>query len=369
MSRTERTIAFVAATTLLGSTLEFLIPKPLPFLRLGLANLPIMLVLDIFNFKAYFILLLLKAIGQGFVSGTLFSYLFFISLAGTLASGLVMWATKRLFKKRVSLIGCSIIGATASNLAQLEVAALLVYGRAIWVAAPLMLGLGLITSFALGLLAEQYKNKSTLMPLLAQDSLTLEKPMVADRKHNGKVAVASLLVILAILVVDRLVYLTFITLLLYLLQKIAGRKIRIVPAITLLFSMLLLSLVEPYGKVLFSLGTVAFTQGATEIALVKTLRLVSLLAASQCISASNPRLETKSLAYLPLTLSYFTVLSTSFKGSTGTLTQRVDYTLLKTAEGSVESRSLSQKSISTPLFLTLAGITILVAILSKIPLA
>ncbi|NBK25683.1 MAG: heptaprenyl diphosphate synthase, partial [Spirochaetia bacterium] len=50
MSRTERKIAFVAAATLLLSTLEYLIPKPLPFLRLGLANLPILLVLDIFTF-------------------------------------------------------------------------------------------------------------------------------------------------------------------------------------------------------------------------------------------------------------------------------------------------------------------------------
>ncbi len=369
MSRTERKIAFVAAATLLLSTLEYLIPKPLPFLRLGLANLPILLVLDIFTFKSFFILLLLKSIGQGFVTGTLFSYLFFISLAGTVSSGLVMKGTKSLFKSRVSLVGCSILGALASNLSQLGVASLLIYGATIWVAAPLMLGLGLISSIILGFLAEQYKEKGTMIALLAQDTLTLELPLITEREHNGKVALAALLAIAAILIVDKLVYLALITALMYLLQRIAKRRIRVVPPLMLLFSMLLLSLFEPYGKVLVSFGSVAFTQGSVEIALIKALRLISLLSASQCISASNPRLSAKNLAYIPLTLGYFTLLSTSFKGSTGFLVQRVDQALLKTASGSVEASPTSStetKRISTPLFIGVVMVVIGITIISKL---
>ncbi|HKL57533.1 MAG TPA: Gx transporter family protein, partial [Sphaerochaeta sp.] len=369
MSRTERKIAFVAAATLLLSTLEYLIPKPLPFLRLGLANLPILLVLDIFTFKAFFILLLLKSIGQGFVTGTLFSYLFFISLAGTLSSGLVMKGTKALFKSRVSLVGCSILGALASNLSQLEVASLLIYGKTIWVAAPLMLGLGIISSIILGVVAERYKTKGELIPLLANDTLTLELPLIAEREHNGKVALAALLAIAAILLVDKLIFLALITALMYLLQTIAKRKIRVVPPLMLLFSMLLLSLFEPYGKVLFAFGSVALTQGSVEIALIKALRLISLLSASQCISASNPRLSAKNLAYIPLTLGYFTRLSTSFRGSKGTLIQRVDQTLLKTGAGSEEasaSKTSKSKKIHTPLFISVVVVIIVIAIISKL---
>ncbi len=362
MSRTERKIAFVAAATLLCSTLEYLIPKPLPFLRLGLANLPLLLVLDIFTFKSFFILLLLKSIGQGFVSGTLFSYLFFISLASTLSSGLVMKGTKSLFKSRVSLVGCSILGALASNLSQLEVASLLIYGKTIWVAAPLMLGIGIISSLILGFVAERYKTKGSIIPLLAQDTLTLELPLIAEREHNGKVALAALLAIAAILIVDKLVFLALITMLMYLLQKIAKRRIRVIPPLMLLVSMLLLSLFEPYGKVLFSFGSVAFTQGAIEVAIIKALRLISLLAASQCISASNPKLSSKNLAYIPLTLGYFTLLSSSFKGSKGSFIQRVDQSLLKTAAGSVEVKDKETKRIPTILFLgvvlVVIGITI-----------
>jgi len=366
MSRTSRKIAFVAAATLLCSTLEYLIPKPLPFLRLGLANLPILLVLDIFTFKSFFILLLLKSIGQGFISGTLFSYLFFISLAGTLSSGLLMKGTKAMFKTKVSLVGCSILGALASNLSQLEVASLLIYGRTIWVAAPLMLGIGIISSIALGLVAEQYKAKGTLIALLAQDKLTLELPLIREREHNGKVALAALLAIMAILIVDKLAILAIITVLMYVLQKIAKRRIRVIPPLMLLLSMLLLSLFEPYGKVLFSFGSVAFTQGSVEIALIKALRLISLLAASQCISASNPRLSAKSLAYIPLTLGYFTLLSTSFKGSSGSLIQRVDQALLKTAAGSVEAHDKATKTIPTLLFVGVVIVVICLAIVSKL---
>jgi heptaprenyl diphosphate synthase len=232
-----------------------------------------------------------------------------------------------------------------------------------------MLGIGIISSIILGFVAERYKAKGKLITLLAQDTLTLELPLIAEREHNGKVALAALFAIAAILVVDKLVVLAFITALMYLLQTIAKRRIRVVPPLMLLFSMLLLSLFEPYGKVLLSFGSVAFTQGAVEIALIKALRLISLLAASQCISASNPRLSAQSLAYIPLTLGYFTLLSSSFKGSKGSLIQRVDQTLLKTAAGSVEGNAQTakrNKTILTPLFVGVVLVIIGVAITSKI---
>ncbi|HRV24098.1 MAG TPA: Gx transporter family protein, partial [Sphaerochaeta sp.] len=107
MSPTDRKISFIAASTLLLSSLEHLIPKPLPFLRLGLANLPLLLILQSIDYPSYFFILLLKAIGQGMVSGTLFSYLFLISLAGTMSSGYAMKLLKGLLKNRVSLVGIS----------------------------------------------------------------------------------------------------------------------------------------------------------------------------------------------------------------------------------------------------------------------
>ncbi len=64
-------LAMLAALSLFMSTIEYLFPRPVPFMRLGLANLPVMLCLDLFDTRksdgaaAFFLLVLLKVLGQG----------------------------------------------------------------------------------------------------------------------------------------------------------------------------------------------------------------------------------------------------------------------------------------------------------------
>jgi Predicted membrane protein len=87
----RKTIALLGACCLFLSAVEYLIPKPLPFMRLGLANLPLMIALDIFPFGSYMILVCLKIFGQAIITGTLFSYVFLFSVTGTLFSALVMF--------------------------------------------------------------------------------------------------------------------------------------------------------------------------------------------------------------------------------------------------------------------------------------
>ena len=75
--------AWFGALCFFLSTIEYMIPKPLPFLRLGLANIPILLAIDILPLPAYSVLVLLKILGQGLIGGTLFSYIFLFSAAGS----------------------------------------------------------------------------------------------------------------------------------------------------------------------------------------------------------------------------------------------------------------------------------------------
>ena len=42
-------VAFMGALCLFFSTIEYLFPKPFPFFRLGLANLPVLLSFDLFS--------------------------------------------------------------------------------------------------------------------------------------------------------------------------------------------------------------------------------------------------------------------------------------------------------------------------------
>ena len=82
--------SFLAALCLLLSSVEYAIPKPLPFLRLGLANLPIILSLRKLSVRNVLLLTLLKIVGQAIISGTLFSYVFLLSASGSIASVCIM---------------------------------------------------------------------------------------------------------------------------------------------------------------------------------------------------------------------------------------------------------------------------------------
>jgi heptaprenyl diphosphate synthase len=157
----RKTIAMLGAFCLFLSTIEYMIPKPMPFMRLGIANLPLLLALEIFTFKAYLLLLLIKIIGQALVTGTLFSYIFLFSLAGSAASALLMFGLRRsLGSKRISFIGVSVAGAVVSNLMQILLARLFVFGPAIRYIIPPFLAAGIITGIALGVFCEYFTAKS-----------------------------------------------------------------------------------------------------------------------------------------------------------------------------------------------------------------
>jgi heptaprenyl diphosphate synthase len=157
----RKTIAMLGAFCLFLSTIEYMIPKPMPFMRLGIANLPLLLALDIFTFKAYLLLLMIKIVGQALVTGTLFSYIFLFSLAGSAASALVMFGLrKKLGSKRISFVGVSVAGAVISNLMQILLARLFVFGPAVRYIIPPFLAAGIITGIALGIFCEYFTAKS-----------------------------------------------------------------------------------------------------------------------------------------------------------------------------------------------------------------
>ena len=154
-------IAFLGAVSLFFSTIEYIIPKPVPFFRLGLANLPIIVTLPFFKPKHTLLLVLLKVLGQGLINGTLASYVFFFSLAGSFASVFAMLGAYRLGGRRISLIGVSVFGAVASNVVQVLLSVFFIFGTSAWVIAPLFLILGSASGVAIGLFAERFFESSS----------------------------------------------------------------------------------------------------------------------------------------------------------------------------------------------------------------
>lgn len=153
-------VALMAALALFLSTIEYMIPKPVPFMRIGLANLPLLIGLGLLSDREYILLALLKVLGQGLVTGTIFSYIALFSLAGTFASALTMYLLYRFALRWTSLLGISIAGAMASNIMQLQLSRLVLFGDAARLIAPPFLIVGLFTSILLGLFAQRFVTAS-----------------------------------------------------------------------------------------------------------------------------------------------------------------------------------------------------------------
>ena len=154
-------VAFMGALCLFFSTIEYLFPKPVPFFRLGLANIPIMISLELFSPSYVLLLILLKVLGQGLLNGTLGSYVFIFSAAGSFTSGLVMLASYRLGGRHISLIGVGVFGAVASNIVQIYLSVTFIFGRSAWIIAPVFLGLGVASGFAVGVFAREFQRRSS----------------------------------------------------------------------------------------------------------------------------------------------------------------------------------------------------------------
>jgi heptaprenyl diphosphate synthase len=157
----RKNLALLGALCLFLSAVEYMIPKPLPFMRIGLANMPLMLALDIFPFSSFLILVCIKVIGHALITGTLFSYIFLFSLAGTFLSALLMFYLRHLFgKKHITFIGLGTAGAVVSNLSQLALAHFFVFkGNVRYIAPPFLLA-GLVTGIALGIFCEAFTKVS-----------------------------------------------------------------------------------------------------------------------------------------------------------------------------------------------------------------
>jgi len=156
LSKSVDLIAFLGGLCLFLSTIEYLIPKPIPFMRIGLANLPILIGLELLSPLQVLLLATLKVVGQGLVNGTLASYSLLFSAVGSFGSAVAMLLAHRSMGRRITRVGISVLGALAGNVLQLLLARLLLFGEGAWLIAPAFLALGSMASLLLGLFAERF---------------------------------------------------------------------------------------------------------------------------------------------------------------------------------------------------------------------
>lgn len=133
------------------SVLESAIPLPItiPGAKLGLSNMVILITLVIFGFKEGLIVGVLKSIVLVLVTGSISSL--FYSLSGAIFSCFAMYFIYSFFSNTFSLIGVSVFGAIAHNIAQVTVAALMMNNVRIYSYLPILLLMSLFTGYFVGL--------------------------------------------------------------------------------------------------------------------------------------------------------------------------------------------------------------------------
>ena len=143
--------ALLAALALIFSYIEVILPlnTGIPGVKLGVANLVIIIALYILDFKYALSINVLRIL----VSGLLFNGFFGVmySFAGGILSIIVMYALKK--TNRFSTVGVSMAGGVMHNLGQLLVAALIVSNIKLFFYFPVLLFSGMVSGILIGILA------------------------------------------------------------------------------------------------------------------------------------------------------------------------------------------------------------------------
>lgn len=314
-------ICFFAACCLFLSALEYAVPKPLPFMRLGLANLPVLLSVKKMRPRDTLLLILCKVIGQSLIGGTTFSYIFLFSSAGSIASGFAIILMYRLFRKKnaISNIGLSLAGALANNGAQLLCARYVMFGENVRYIAPLLLVSGLVTGLLLGVFANQFEHDSHWFSdccMLHDDAEYYDIPdACSEGKTAGAVqALCAFAAMLAMLFVKSIVILWMIVLLFFIIDEIQRKgKMHLLPPLCIVLSVTFFSLLSPYGKVLFSIGAWRITSGALIAGLHRSGVLVGMVFVSQFLVHRDMMLPGKTGALFSCVIRIFEQLVSSGK--------------------------------------------------------
>lgn len=145
--------AILVTLGLLLSILENMVPLPIPFpgVKLGLANLIVLLGFSFLNPIEVFIVSAFRVLLVGMLFGGFSSMLY--AAFGALLSYLLMWFTLSTLKDRVSQIGVSIMGAMGHNTGQIFAAVIMLGSYKILSYLPVLMISGIITGFLTGFIA------------------------------------------------------------------------------------------------------------------------------------------------------------------------------------------------------------------------
>ena len=154
-------IALLSAYALALHGFEYLLPTPIPWLRLGFANIITLVTLILYGFRTALTVTLIRVLLGSIFTGTFLGPAFILSFGGGLSSVAAMGLVHRIFKRLFGPVGLSMIGAFFHNTVQLILAYFLFIQRveAVILISPIIIFAGTLTGVVNGVVSDILINK------------------------------------------------------------------------------------------------------------------------------------------------------------------------------------------------------------------
>ncbi|MGL4403975.1 MAG: Gx transporter family protein [Fusobacteriaceae bacterium] len=141
---------------------ESLVPKPFPWMKIGLANIATIIALEKYNSKMAIEIAVLRVLIQGIMLGTVFTPSFIISFISGITATTSMIVLYK-FRDYFSLLAISLFSAFIHNIIQLMIVYFLLFrnielnSRGIYIFILIFLGLGVVAGAVTGLIVTKMK--------------------------------------------------------------------------------------------------------------------------------------------------------------------------------------------------------------------
>ncbi|MCI1244550.1 MAG: Gx transporter family protein [Bacilli bacterium] len=168
-------LAMALALAVVLSYVEGFVPFFVPGVKLGFANLIVLLLLYGISWYDALLVDLLRVFLVSLLRGNIFQMGFFMSLGGAIASFVAMLLAQRLLKK-LSICGVSVLGAYVHSLVQLLVGVPFLGTWAVFSYFPFISLLSIATGLLIGILADRILRSGALKRIKASTPPQAEGP-------------------------------------------------------------------------------------------------------------------------------------------------------------------------------------------------
>ena len=146
-------LALLAAVSLILFVLEAAAPRPLPWMKLGLGNVAVLMALMLYDLRGALAVASIKILVGGLVTGAFAGPSFALAAGAGITSLLFMAGGQWLAGQKLSAVGLSVLGAGAHQVSQLLLASIFLGHPGLLGLLPLFVVSGIVAGGLTGIVA------------------------------------------------------------------------------------------------------------------------------------------------------------------------------------------------------------------------